>query len=257
NVDPVIVSSPRLATGLQNLYLYAVIATDADGDPLTYTLTQAPDGMTLSAAGVISWQPLARQLGSNPVRLEVSDGRGGIASQEFVIDVRSQPVDSPPEITSTPPAAGTVGRLFVYDPVAVDPDNDPLFWSLDQAPIGVSVDPQEGSLRWKPTADQRGLQTIVLRVTDPLGGSTTQTLTVNVRSTNVPPVFATTPVTRAAVNVPYTYAPRATDADGDIPTFSLVAAPEGMTIDGATGVIFWTPTEEQLGVHDVTLLARD
>src|SRR5207248_144243 len=65
------------------------------------------------------------------------------------------------------------------------------------------------------------------------------------------------PVTRAAVNVLYTYAPRAFDADGDIPTFSLTVAPDGMIIDGASGVISWTPTPDQLGVHDVTLLVRD
>ena len=60
---------------------------------------------------------------------------------------------------------------------------------------------------------------------------------MSVRSTNVPPVFVTTPLTRAAVNVLYTYAPRAFDADGDIPNFSLTVAPEGMTIDGGTAII--------------------
>jgi len=258
NRAPTISSHPRLRSGLQNLYLYLVQATDADGDPLTYTVLSGPDGLTISGFGVVSWQPTPNQLGANSVQIEVSDGRGGVIRQDFVIDVVSQPVNSPPEIISTAPTSGTIGRLFAYDPAAIDPDNDPLFWNLDEAPVGVSVDEQTGAIRWTPAADQRGLHTIGLRVTDPLGGSATQTLTVDVRGTNVPPVFATTPVTRAAVDVLYTYAPRAFDADGDIPTFSLTIAPDGNDHRRRHGVVIsWTPTTQQLGLQDVTLLVSD
>lgn len=257
NQQPVISSSPRLRTGLQTLYLYQVQAADSNGDSLSYSLATAPQGMAINAAGLVSWQPSPNQLGDNAVELTVSDSRGGVATQRFAIDVASQPVNSAPVITSTAPTAATIGRAFVYDVVAVDADSDPLIWSLDEAPIGVSIDPEFGRVRWTPAADQRGDQTIVLRVTDPLGGSATQTVFLHVRSTNVPPVFTTSPPTQAAANLPYRYAPRAFDRDGDIPTFRLTAAPLGMTIDGATGVIDWTPSADQLGTHDVALVVDD
>ena len=47
------------------------------------------------------------------------------------------------------------------------------------------------------------------------------------------------------MNQPYRYAPRAFDRDGDLLTFHLTAAPLGMTINGATGLIDWTPTVEE------------
>lgn len=54
------------------------------------------------------------------------------------------------------------------------------------------------------------------------------------------------------------YDVEATDPDaGDVLTFSLDAAPAGMTIDPATGLMEWTPTPAQIGDHNVTVRVRD
>jgi RHS repeat-associated protein len=74
-------------------YLYAVRAVDPDGDPLTFTLTQAPAGMQIDpSSGLITWQPTAGQLGPNQVTVRVDDGRGGFDTQSYVLTV----VDSAP-----------------------------------------------------------------------------------------------------------------------------------------------------------------
>jgi hypothetical protein len=49
----------------------------------------------------------------------------------------------------------------------------------------------------------------------------------------------------------------ASDAEGDALTFSLSAAPAGMTINSSSGLITWTPTTEQVGTHSVTAEATD
>lgn len=57
---------------------------------------------------------------------------------------------------------------------------------------------------------------------------------------------------------PCNYAVEATDSDaGDVLTFSLDAAPAGMTIDATSGLIQWTPTPEQIGDHNVVVRVRD
>jgi hypothetical protein len=72
-------------------YVYQAVAADPDGDSLTYRLTSAPAGMTISATGVVNWIPGSAQVGPQNVDVEVSDGRGGTAHQPFAIVVRPAP----------------------------------------------------------------------------------------------------------------------------------------------------------------------
>jgi hypothetical protein len=71
------------------------------------------------------------------------------------------------------------------------------------------------------------------------------------------PVFTSLPSTDAAINQPYLYQAGATDADGGTLVFALAAAPSGMTVDGATGRVAWTPTAAQSGANQVVLTVTD
>ena len=59
------------------------------------------------------------------------------------------------------------------------------------------------------------------------------------RATGLAPVIASTPVTSAVVGQPYSYDVNATGTPA--PTYTLTTSPLGMTIDGSTGLIQWTP----------------
>ncbi|MBW2984655.1 hypothetical protein KY361_06045, partial [Candidatus Woesearchaeota archaeon] len=72
NYAPIITSSPVIGAVVNTAYSYQVYAHDPDSDPLTYSLTTAPAGMTISAAGLISWLPTI--IGNYPVVVDVSDG---------------------------------------------------------------------------------------------------------------------------------------------------------------------------------------
>ncbi|HEV3341679.1 MAG TPA: putative Ig domain-containing protein, partial [Pirellulales bacterium] len=254
---PVITSTPPPSVGLGHRYLYAVQAADPDGDPLTYVLANGPAGMTIDNQGIVRWTPTSNQFGPNSVIVRVEDGRGGIADQPFTVTVTTQQTGQPPSITSTPVLAATLGRQYAYDATGVDPDGNPLIWSLDTAPAGMSIDQTQGTLRWDPTADQLGNQNVVLRLTDGAGLSTTQSYTVAVRAINVPPLITSTPPTQAAVGQNYTYTVQASDVDGDVLTYSLTAAPGGMTINASSGLIRWNPTPSQTGTQNVTVVVDD
>ncbi|KQP20290.1 LamG-like jellyroll fold domain-containing protein [Pseudorhodoferax sp. Leaf265] len=63
-------------------------ASDVDGDPLRYTLLQAPEGTTLDeATGQLRWTAVALS-GPQTVRVQVSDGQGGTAERSFSIGVQ-------------------------------------------------------------------------------------------------------------------------------------------------------------------------
>merc|ERR1711988_284144 len=69
------------------MYTYQILATDADGDALTYHLSGAPDGMGISEGGLLTWTPAEGVTSSGQVTIQVTDGNGGVASQSFTITV--------------------------------------------------------------------------------------------------------------------------------------------------------------------------
>lgn len=257
NDAPVILSTPRDSTPLDQTYLYQVNATDTNGDPLTFSLITAPSGLTLDDNGLITWTPTADQFGTNSIALEVTDGRGGRAAQTFEVNVVSQGVNQAPEIVSEPLLGATTNREYRYDAIATDPDGDVILWSLEDAPIGMSIDAETGAVRWVPTLEQIGPHDVTLRALDAAGGTTTQTFVMDVRGTNTPPLITSTPRTQTTIDARYTYTPVATDPDGDLLSFSLLGAPEGITLDAETGLIAWTPTASQQGIQSIDLLVTD
>jgi hypothetical protein len=177
---PAFTSAPGTQVLLGGSYQYAAQAADPDGDPLTYRLTQAPAGMTLDAVtGLISWTPDTTQLGNHDVTLTVADGRGGSATQTFVLQVLPGSGVHPPILLAPPaPLSALVGQPFQYPVAAVDPGNAPLTFTLSTAPAGMTIDSATGLISWTPA--DTGLAAVTVLATDTLGGFASKTLTVNV-----------------------------------------------------------------------------
>jgi len=74
---------------------------------------------------------------------------------------------------------------------------------------------------------------------------------------NSSPIIESDPITTAKEEVVYTYDVEATDPNGDTLTYSLAVSPTGMTINSTTGVIIWTPTEDQIGENEVVVEVSD
>jgi hypothetical protein len=69
----------------------------------------------------------------------------------------------------------------------------------------------------------------------------------------ISPTITSTPVTTGTVGQPYTYDVDATGSPA--PSYSLMTAPAGMSIDVASGIISWTPTAA--GNFSVTVEANN
>lgn len=257
NSDPVITSTPRNKIGLGNNYFYQIEVNNTDGDPLTYSLETHPVGMSIDSQGRVFWKPTAAQFGNNNIKIKVDDGRGGIDVQEFVVNVVSTTINTAPSIDSTPSLTATVNRSYEYNLTGSDPDNDPLLWSLDAAPPGMSIDPEKGVIRWTPTVQQVGEHEVAVRVMDSMGAYVGQIFTITVRGVNVAPTIISTPPTTAAVSKAYKYAVLAKDLENDSLKFSLLNSPSGMTINRDTGLIDWMPTISQLGEQNVEVIVED
>ena len=148
-------------------------------------------------------------------------------------------------------------RTYAYDVDAIDPDGDPLAFSLVIAPTGMTIDAGTGEITWPVTSNEVGSHEVTVRVEDGRGGFDEQSYTIDV-SENHPPEITSTPVTDATEGELYTYDVEATDPDvGDALTFSLDVTPNSMSINSDTGLIQWTPGGAQVGNNPVTVRVED
>ncbi|MBL8346456.1 MAG: putative Ig domain-containing protein, partial [Rubrivivax sp.] len=185
NVAPQITTTPVTAAAVGGAYGYDVNATDANGDTLTYALTQAPTGMTINAAnGLIAWTPTAAQAGAQAVTVRVSDPGGLAVTQSFTVTVTAGNVA--PQITTTAVTTATVGVAYSYDVNASDANGDTLTYSLTQGPAGMTINTTNGLIAWTPTSAQVGSQAVTVRVTDPGGLFVTQSFTITVGAGTAP-----------------------------------------------------------------------
>jgi RHS repeat-associated protein len=258
NYTPTIISQPALLTNLGRSYQYQATATDPNGDALFWELAQAPEGMVIDArTGGISWQPIANQVGDHTVSVSATDTLGAFATQTFTLQVRG--TNTPPQIFSTPPTQVGINQPYTYAVQARDPENDSLSFSLAGRPEGMAIDARTGQIQWTPTATQLGSHTVEMLVSDPQGGIGRQlyTLLVAPSAVNQAPTITSTPKFWADTVSGYRYQLAATDPEGDNLTYSLLAGPAGITVDGTTGLLQWQPTVAQLGQQTITVAAFD
>jgi len=258
NSPPEITSTPRSRVRLGSNYVYQLEVLDPENNPLTITLSRAPDGMEIDENGLLVWRPTSAQFGSNEVEIVVADSQGGVTRQEFAISVTSQDPNSPPSITSTPSFGAVAGREYEYNLTGTDPDGDLLLWELTKAPAGMTLDALSGFLHWTPEVSQVGNNPIDIRLLDSRGAFTGQAFEIDVRGVNTPPIITSPPITAAAVDKAYEYQVIARDAENDVLTYSLTGVvPEGMTINSVTGLISWTPKNSHVGLEKVSVLVSD
>ena len=74
---------------------------------------------------------------------------------------------------------------------------------------------------------------------------------------NEPVTIVSKPKLEAVVGVPYKYQLDIEDDSKTKVVFTLPVSPEGMTMDASTGLLMWTPTQEQIGKHDVIIRVND
>jgi len=233
-------------------------ATDLDlpPDTLTYSLLSAPTGVSISAAGVITWTPdEAQGPGTNTIVTRVADnGTPSLSATNSFLVVVNEVNVAPVLPAQTNRVINELTTLTVTN-TATDHDLpvNPLTYTLLQAPANAVID-SDGGITWTPTEAQGpSTNTFITVVTDTnvyavnaKSLSATNTFTVVVNEVNTPPVL-TLPA-NTSINELTLYTNNAAASDPDIPantlTFSLVSGPANLTVSPVGGIA-WTPTEAQ------------
>lgn len=143
NNKPIITSTPEDTAKVGIEYTYEIVATDPDGDTLSYTLPVKPEGMEIDeTTHVVSWTPTEAQVGERQVIIEVSDGKVSV-SQNFTITVAEVLLDSivvvPSEMRVPIGDSETIETITAYydngTEAEIELDSDDVSYSSDDGEI--------------------------------------------------------------------------------------------------------------------------
>ncbi|MFQ6060067.1 MAG: OmpL47-type beta-barrel domain-containing protein [Thermoplasmata archaeon] len=153
------------------------------------------------------------------------------------------------------------------DPITISTGSAVSLYASDQgsgvSSITYSFDGESYQEYTEPLILQvQGYYNLSYRARDWIGNSAEENLWLKVVSpppltTNNPPYFVTVPNGDARVGERYNYQAVAVDPDGDDLRYSLTNQPSGMHVNASTGLVSWTPTEEQEGRYQVRLVVSD
>jgi hypothetical protein len=154
----------------------------------------------------------------------------------------------PPAIISEPVTTGTAGQPYSYD---VEASGNPVpSFALTVSPDGITIDATTGLVAWTPNV--AGTFDVTVEAVNSAGVDS-QSFAITVSDPAQAPTITSEPVTAATTGQLYSYD---VEANGNpAPSFALLVAPTGMTIDATTGVISWTP--DTAGSFDVTVDATN
>jgi subtilase family serine protease len=210
-------------------------------NPVTYTMTGAPTGMTISSTGAVSWPtPLA---GSYGITVVAKDSKTGLSGQGVYTVSIAGPT---PPVVSAASVTGKVGTALTYA-VAVQASN-PVTYTLSGAPAGMTIS-STGILSWStPLA---GTYAVTVVAKDSKTAATGQGVITVAISAPLPPSL-----TAATINgKPGSALSFQVTAIAPNPvTYTLSGAPTGMTISAA-GLVSWAAPV--LGTYNVTVIAKD
>jgi len=253
NTAPVISGTPPTAVAVGKSYYYKPTASDANGDTLHFSIQNKPTWATFeSKTGVLRGTPKSHNVGKYPnIRITVSDGRATDSLPLFTITVTSSSASASnraPTISGTPSTSVGTGQTYSFQPSASDPDGDTLAFSIQNKPSWATFSTTTGRLSGTPTSTGT-FGNIVIKVTD---GSLADSLpafaiAVTSASTNNAPTISGSPATSVTAGQAYSFQPSATDADGDVLTFSIQNRPSWATFSPTTGRLAGTPTASNIG----------
>ncbi|HEG43747.1 MAG TPA: hypothetical protein ENH94_06845 [Phycisphaerales bacterium] len=177
NRPPVVAPIGNMTVDEEQAVSFDVTATDADGDTLTLSAADLPQGASF-ANGTFAWTPADGQAGAYTVTFTATDGA---ASDSETVTITVNNVNRPPVVDPIGNKVVDEGQAVSFDVTATDADGDTLTLSAANLPQGASF--TNATFAWTPADGQAGTYTVIFTATDATASdSETVTITVNAKA---------------------------------------------------------------------------
>lgn len=250
NTPPTISGTPPASVVINQAYTFQPQAADANGDSLSFSISNRPSWATFSTAtGRLSGTPTAANIATySNIVIRVTDGHAITALAPFSIQV--QGLDNrAPTISGAPATTVVAGQSYSFQPAASDPDQDALTYSIANRPTWATFSTSTGRLSGTPTATHVGnYPNIMISVSDAKASTSLPAFAINVQAAaNRAPTISGSPSTTATVGSAYSFTPSASDPDSDTLGYTIQNRPAWASFDTATGRLSGTPASTNVG----------
>ena len=255
---------PHLFATVGELFSYDVDSDDETSADTQYSLSGAPNGMTIDEDGVLSWTPSGDQAVPQNFQVRLTDTAGNTTTQDITMtvlgDIPAYPDNYSVDEDSTLVIDVANGLL------ANDGDDQTGTLTVELVagpPNGSLLLNVDGSFSYTPLPQFAGTDSFMYRALDGEDPSNVAMVTMTVNSVNDAPIATgetyvldeDTPLTIGAANGVLI---NDLDEEGDALTASLIAGPEHGSLQlNADGSFVYTPAQQFSGEDAFTYEARD
>ena len=175
NLPPVFTNPGNQNANDGDVISLQLVATDPNGDTLTYSADVLPSGLLLnSSTGLISGT--VDTVESPTVTITVDDGNGGTDQGSFTFTVSAG--NTAPVLTNPGNQTGEVDTAFNLALSATDADLDTLSYSADVLPAGLLLNSSTGVISGTPTT--AGVTNVTITVDDGNGGTDQESFDIDI-----------------------------------------------------------------------------
>ncbi len=228
--------------------------SDADSDPLTFSVTSAPSHGALSGtAPNLTYTPAANYNGADSFQFVVNDGK--VNSPAATVSLTINAVNDAP-LANAQAVTTNEDTSLAITLTGSDVDGNPLTFALTSSPAYGTLSGTAPSLTYTPDGNYSGSDSFTFKVNDGTIDSAAVTVSITVNPVNDAPVANSQEVTTPE-DTPTAITLTGSDIDNGSLTFSITAAPSHGTLSGSAPNLSYTPAPNYNGPDSFQFVTND
>lgn len=249
--DVPVANAQMVVTAQDTPKAFTLTGSDADGDPLTYSIITLPaNGILSGTAPNLTYTPNASYKGPDSFTFKVNDGNQDSAPATVSIMVNDPPVADDQSVSTDEDIP------IVIALTGSDPESDPLTFITVLDPPNGSLSGGAPNLTYTPDTDFNGVDSFTFKVNDGYQDSNEATVTITVNPIEDPPIANSQEVTTNE-DVPVAITLTGSDGDEDPLTFITTSNPVNGVLSGTRPNLVYTPNLNFYGSDSFTFIVND